>query len=253
MNRILLIPNPNLCDLDKAVKDVTSYFEDFEVFIDPLETDMAYKCLDEKMNNFDVVVTLGGDGSMLKVVELVYKHGLSMFGINYGGLGYLTSLKKNELDVLRNKTYIEERSVLEVSIPTLNYKRIALNDAVIFKTNINVPIKLSVDDGSDVCEHFADGLIVATSTGSTAYSYSAGGPVIEEGKLILTPISPVLRRSTYKIYNDDVSFKINSIRDNRDKAYISIDGSDQIEIDRDNTVFVKKAPKCLKIVRFEYD
>ena len=56
MNRILLIPNPNLCDLDKAVKDVTSYFEDFEVFIDPLETDTAYKCLDEKMNSFDVVV-----------------------------------------------------------------------------------------------------------------------------------------------------------------------------------------------------
>ena len=151
MNRILLIPNPNLCDLDKAVKDVTSYFEDFEVFIDPLETDIAYKCLDEKMKDFDVVVTLGGDGSMLKVVELVYKHNLCMFGINYGGLGYLTSLKKNELDVLRNKTYIEERSVLEVSIPTLNYKRIALNDAVIFKTNINVPIKLSVDDGSDTC------------------------------------------------------------------------------------------------------
>ena len=94
---------------------------------------------------------------------------------------------------------------------------------------------------------------MATSTGSTAYSYSAGGPVIDEGKLILTPISPVLRRSTYKIYNDDACFKINSIRDNRDKAYISIDGSDQIEIDKDNTVFVKKAPKCLKIVRFEYD
>lgn len=251
MNRILLIPNPNLCDLDKAIKDVSSYFDDYEVFLDPLETKEAYEVLDKKMNGFDVVVTLGGDGSMLKVVELVYKHDICMFGINYGGVGYLTSLKKDELDVLKNKSYIEERSVLEVSIPSIDYKRIALNDAVIFKTNINVPIKLSVDDGCDVCEHFADGLIVSTPTGSSAYSYSAGAPLIDEGKLILTPISPVLRRSTYKIYDDSATFKIRSIRDNRDKAYISLDGSDQIEIDKNDEVVVKKASNSLKIVRFE--
>lgn len=251
MNKVLLIPNPNLKDLKQAIADVSVYFENYDVFYNPLETPESYLILDKKLKDFDTIVTLGGDGSLLKVAELAYKRNLCLFGINYGGVGYLTSLKKNELSMLNNQSYIEKRTMLEVSISSKKYKRYGLNDAVIFKTNINIPIKLKVADGEKVKTHFADGLIVATSTGSSAYSYSAGAPLIDEGKLILTPICPVLRKSSYQIYDDNVIFKINSIRDNRDRAYISIDGSDQIEIDKNDVVEIKKAPKYLKIVRFE--
>lgn len=251
MTRILLIPNPNLSDLDKAINDVACYFDDYELFIDALDSKEAFKLLDAKLSSFEMVVTLGGDGSMLKVAELVYKHDLCMFGINYGGIGYLTSLKKDELSILNNEKYITYHSMLDVEIPSKKYKHVALNDVVIFKANVNVPIKLNVFDGQDTNKYFADGLIIATATGSSAYSYSAGGPIIEEGHIILTPVCPVLRSTKYHIYDDKVIFKINSFRDNRDKAYISYDGFNQVKIDKNDIVKVKKAPKYLKIVRFK--
>ena len=252
MNRILLIVNPNLKDLNKAISDVNYELRNYivNVFNLPLDNKNAYKLLDELLCDVDTVITLGGDGSMLKVAELVYKHDVNLLGINYGGIGYLTSLKKDDLSLLNAEYYIEKRGMLDVCINDGEH-HFALNDVVICKTNINIPIKLSVDDGNVVSNYFADGIIVSTATGSSAYSYSAGAPLIEEGKTILTPICPVDRGSHYKIYNDDVIFKINSYRDNRDSAYLSIDGSNSICINKNDVVIVKKAYKKLKIVRFK--
>lgn len=252
MNRVLLIVNPNLKDLNKALSDVNYELRDYivSVFDKALDNEDAYKLLEESLVNVDTVITLGGDGSMLKVAELVYKYDVNLLGINYGGIGYLTSLKKDELSLLNTDYYIEKRGMLDVCVNNGEH-HYALNDVVICKTNINIPIKLKADDGSTISSFFADGIIVSTSTGSSAYSYSAGAPIIEEGKMILTPICPVDRSSHYKIYNDDVVFKINSYRDNRDSAYLSIDGSNSICINKNDIVTVKKAVKKLKIVRFK--
>lgn len=254
MNRILLIVNPNLKGLSKALSDVNYELRNHmvTVFNWPLDNDGAYKLLDEFLDDVDTVITLGGDGSMLKVAELVYKHDVNLLGVNYGGLGYLTSLKKDELSKLSNEYYIEKKGMLDVCVNDGKH-RFALNDAVICKTNINIPVKLKVDDGGVISNYFADGIIVSTATGSSAYSYSAGAPLIEEGKIILTPVCPVNRGSHYRIYNDDVTFKISSYRDNRDSAYLSIDGSNSICIDKNDVVTVKKADKKLKIVRFKND
>ena len=254
MNRILLIVNPNLKDLNKTISDVNYELRNYivNVFNLPLDNKNAYKLLDELLCDVDTVITLGGDGSMLKVAELVYKHDVNLLGINYGGIGYLTSLKKDNLSLLNAEYYIEKRGMLDVCINDGEH-HFALNDVVICKTNINIPIKLSVFDGNIVSNYFADGIIVSTATGSSAYSYSSGAPLIEEGKIILTPICPVNRSSHYKIYNDDVVFKINSYRDNRDSAYLSIDGSNSICINKNDIVTVKKAFKKLKIVRFKND
>lgn len=252
MNKVLLIVNPNLkeCDLE----DVKNHLSNYSVtaFEKPLDNKKAYSDLDKLMDDADTVITLGGDGSMLKVAELVYKHDVSLLGINYGGIGYLTALKKNELDKLSLKPKIEKRTMLDVWVNDENH-HVALNDVVVCKSNINIPIKLKVDDGDNITNYFADGLIVSTPTGSSAYSYSAGAPLIEEGKLVLTPICPVNRSSHYKIYNDGVSFKINSCRDNRDYAYLSIDGSNSIGVNKNDVIYVKKASNKLKIVRFDND
>ncbi len=252
MNKVLLIVNPNLKECD--VEDVRKHLSDYSVtvFEDPLDNENAYACLDKLMDNVDTVATLGGDGSMLKVAELVYKHDVNLFGINYGGIGYLTSLKKNELDRLKLMPKIEKRTMLDVWVND-GVHHFALNDVVICKSNINIPIKLKVDDGNGISQYFADGLIVSSPTGSSAYSYSAGAPLIEEGKLVLTPICPVNRNSHYKIYDDGVSFKINSCRDNRDKAFLSIDGSNSIAVNKNDYIYVKKASNKLKIVRFDND
>ncbi len=250
MNKILLIVNPNLKDKDNALSAVYNCLNNYEVIVfdKALDKKEAYYKLDLLLNDVDTVITLGGDGSMLKVAEPVYKHGVNLLGINYGGIGYLTSLRKDELDKLSFDTKIEKRTMLEVrALDDVHY---ALNDVVVCKSNINIPIKLKVDDGTSINSYFADGLIISTPTGSSAYSYSAGAPIIEEGKIVLTPICPVNRSSHYKIYNDDISFKLNSFRDNRDSAFLSIDGSNSIGVNKDDYIYVKKAPNKLKIVRF---
>lgn len=254
MNRILLIVNPNLKDFNKALSDVNYELRNHmvTVFDWPLDNENAYKLLDEFLCDVDTVITLGGDGSMLKVAELVYKHDVNLLGINYGGIGYLTSLKKDELSMLNEEYYIEKRGMLDVWVNNGDH-HYALNDAVICKTNINIPVKLKVDDGATISNYFADGLIVSTATGSSAYSYSAGSPIIKEGEIILTPICPVGRSSSYTIFDDDISFSIRSIRDNRDSAFLSVDGSDSIKIDRNDLVLVRKASGKLKIVRFKND
>ena len=255
MNKILLVPNPNLNDYDKAIKDVCDKLSNFEVniFKHDLSNNDGYKLLDEALRVCDLLITLGGDGSMLKVAEDAYNFDVPLLGINYGGIGYLTSLKKDELFKLNdlNENYLlEERGMLDVSVDDKDYHHVALNDVVICKSNINIPIKLLVNDDKT---YFADGLIVSSATGSSAYSYSAGSPLIKEGQIILTPICPVGRASTYSIYDDDMTFKIRSIRDNRDKAFLSIDGSDSIMVDRNDLIRVEKAKRKLKIVRFKND
>ncbi len=256
MNRVLLVPNPKLNDYQGAVEDVLKVLAglDVKVFNRGLDNEDDYQLLDECLKDRDILITLGGDGSMLKVASSVYHHDIAMLGINYGGIGYLTSLKKSELAKLSNLKnddyFIEEKGMLSVSVDSKDYKRVALNDVVILKANINIPIKLYVNESKT---YFADGLIIASAVGSSAYSYSAGSPIIKEGQIILTPICPVARSSSYTIFDDDVSFSIRSIRDNRDKAFLSVDGSDSIEIDKDDLIVVKKAVHKLKIVRFKND
>ena len=99
--------------------------------------------------------------------------------------------------------------------------------------------------------YFADGLIIATPTGSSAYSYSSGGQLlnINENKIILTPICPVARSSTYKIYDDNVTFSIRSCRENRDKALLSVDGSNAYTIFKDDLIKIKKTKYKTRIVK----
>lgn len=256
MNRILLVANPKLSDYKEAINDVLANLKGLavSVFNRSLNNEEDYELLDNQLKDIDILITLGGDGSMLKVASLAYHHDVALLGINYGGIGYLTSLKKSELNKLSclkdNDYLIDHRGMLEVVVDSKDYKRVALNDVVILKSNINIPIKLYVNDSKT---YFADGLIISTATGSSAYSYSAGSPIIKEGEIILTPICPVGRSSSYTIFDDDVSFSIRSIRDNRDSAFLSVDGSDSIKIDRNDLVLVRKASGKLKIVRFKND
>lgn len=256
MNKILLVPNPNLNDYNKAIKDVCDELSNFKVniFKHDLSNGDGYKLLDEALKECDLLITLGGDGSMLKVAEDAYNLDVPLLGINYGGIGYLTSLKKNELlrlaNLNNNHYYFEEKGMLDVMVVNRDYHHVALNDVVICKSNINIPIKLLVNNDTT---YFADGLIISTATGSSAYSYSAGSPLIGEGQTILTPICPVGRSSSYSIYDDDKTFEIRSIRDNRDRAFLSIDGSDSIMVDRNDLIKVKKAIRKLRIVRFKND
>jgi NAD+ kinase len=150
-------------------------------------------------DGLDVAVSLGGDGTMLRTVELVAESGIPVIGINVGQLGYLTEVDPDSARMaikrfLSGAYEIEERMLLSVRIEGHeSSEHVALNEAVIEKTPSGHTVRLAVSvDGEYFTTYAADGLIVATPTGSTAYSFSARGPIVAPMHrcLVLTPVSP---------------------------------------------------------------
>lgn len=152
-------------------------------------------------SGLDVAVSLGGDGTMLRTVDLVSGAGVPILGINVGQLGYLTDIEPADMDgaldaFLRGEGLIEERMLLAVRVQFADgqppIEHLAFNEAVLEKTPMGHTVRLSVEvDGEFFTTYAADGLIVATPTGSTAYAFSARGPIVAptHRALLLTPVS----------------------------------------------------------------
>ena len=160
--------------------------------------DLPSKPLLPELKGADLVITLGGDGTILHLAKLAALHKIPMLGINMGGLGFLAELEVGSLNALRGlKTGIfpiEERMMLDVSVLRDGkqiYTNMGLNDAVIREGPISHVIHLKVfSDGKHLADIAGDGAIIATPTGSAAYSLSAGGPVVEPVAQILT-LTPI--------------------------------------------------------------
>ena len=149
----------------------------------------------------DLALSLGGDGTMLRAVDLVAPGGAAVLGVNVGRLGYLTEVGPDDLEdalerVVEGRHMVEERLVLEVETTTDGgqpVRRTALNEAVVEKTASGHTVSLEVElDGEFFTSYVADGLIVATPTGSTAYNFSVRGPILSPKvpALVLTPVAP---------------------------------------------------------------
>ena len=185
--------------------------------------------------DLDLAVSLGGDGTMLRTVALVARHEVPVLGVNLGTLGYLTDIEPDGLRpalerVLAGAHLIEERMLLEIDIAApsgaaTETNVLALNEAVLEKTGAGHTIRLDVDlDGAFFTPYAADGLIVATATGSTAYAFSARGPIVEptHRALLLTPVSPHMLFDRTLILDDDsdVTLTVAGIRE----AALVVDG-----------------------------
>jgi NAD+ kinase len=149
----------------------------------------------------DVVISLGGDGTMLRAVDLAYEAGVPVLGVNVGQMGYLTEVEPEDFDagldrLLSGDYEVAERMVLEITVESDSAARgrwFALNEAVLEKVHTGRLARLEVDiNGTYFTTYAADGVIVATPTGSTAYSFSARGPIVSPRNrcVLLTPVSP---------------------------------------------------------------
>jgi NAD+ kinase len=185
----------------------------------------------------DLAVSLGGDGSMLRAVELVAADGVPVLGVNFGHLGYLTVIEPGETHeairrVLEGRFDIEERAMLDVACalaaapPDDAPRRFhALNEAVLERTVSSATVQLGVSlDGQFFTSYAADGLIVATPTGSTAYAFSARGPIVASThrSIQLTPVSPHMLFDRTLVLDPETVVRL-EVRGGRPAA-LSVDG-----------------------------
>ncbi len=207
--------------------------------------------------NVDVLVSLGGDGTMLDSVTFIKNSGIPIIGINFGRLGFLASINKDGIQraidgILNNNFTLDTRSLLEV---TSNQKlfgdfNFALNDFTIHKRDTSAMMLIHCyQDGEFLNSYWADGLIVATPTGSTAYSMSCGGPIVfpRSGNFIITPISPH-NLNVRPVVLSDTSVLTFEIEGRSAKYLVSCDSRTEV-INSSIKLTVKRANFDINLVR----
>ncbi|MGL5514284.1 MAG: NAD(+)/NADH kinase, partial [Sporomusa sp.] len=221
-----LFPNTRRKSITTVLDWIVQYFKEhnFRVVL-PAEAALELKCpnLAGKLENIksDITfgITLGGDGTLLNTARLVAPFGIPVCGVNMGNLGFLTEIELPELStsldrLVHNDYYIEERLMLDAVVIRQGspiYISPALNDIVVAKGGFSRMIKLKLFIDEVLTANYpADGLIIATSTGSTGYSLSSGGPIVNPQLkvIVITPICPHTLHSRALVVSDQEEIKV---------------------------------------------
>ncbi len=207
----------------------------------------------------DLAVSLGGDGTMLRTVDLVAGEGVPIIGVNVGQMGYLTDIEPSGTlaaleRFLSGERTIEERMLLAVAVERTDGSRedhLAFNEAVLEKTPMGHTVRLGVEvDGEFFTTYAADGLIVATPTGSTAYALSARGPIVAptHRALLLTPVSPHQLFDRTLVLEPAARLRL-VVRGHR-AATLSVDGRNLGELSEGDSIVCTAAERAARLVTF---
>lgn len=214
----------------------------------------------ELFEKCDLVIAVGGDGTILNSAKNAVAYSKTVLGVNAGTLGFLASMEPSETTRLQraiNGDYlVENRMMLEIEAPTENgiKKYYAINDAVVSKGALSRMIEIDVKCGEKCVNNIrADGVIASTPTGSTAYSLSAGGPVTDPALdcILLTPICPHSLLSRTTIFSGDKQLDISVNSSNSNSAYLTIDGQEVVDISRTGQLSIKKSDKYARLATFK--
>ena len=211
----------------------------------------------------DMVVVLGGDGTLIGMADCIAEtgSGIPILGVNFGSLGFLTEVTLPELyrsleHALNGRAYMEERMMLQATTSSsggdILKRLLALNDAVITKTARSRMIDLSVYVGDEfVTRVRADGLIIATPTGSTAYNLSAGGPIVQPDvdAMIITPIAPHTLTNRPIVIPGSSAVRVQPTMEARDEIVFTLDGQSTFQVHAGDEITVGRAPKPLRLIR----
>ncbi|GMU65449.1 MAG: NAD kinase [Acidobacteriota bacterium] len=206
----------------------------------------------------DLIVVLGGDGTLLSVARR-HAGGPPILGVNLGRLGFLTEVARDDLypalvDILAGRFEVEERSLFEVLLIRADGRKrryLALNDAVITKTALARIIELHVSvDGRPVSRYRADGLVISTPTGSTAYNLSAGGPILHPQLpvAVLTPICPHTLTLRPLVVPDTSVVEV-TLETPRESVYLTVDGQEGDEMGEGDRVRIRRHADPVRLVR----
>jgi len=207
----------------------------------------------------DLLIVLGGDGTLLSAARLSASQKVPILAVNLGGLGFLTTVSLDELypileEIFSNQFRVSERVMLVAEIiraGNVIRRQIALNDAVLNKAALARIMDLELHvDGEYVTTYKADGLILSTPTGSTAYSLAAGGPIVYPAveAFVITPICPHTLTNRPLVVPDSARIEI-GFRSEDDAVFLTFDGQVGIELAKNDTIQISKAPEKLFLVR----
>lgn len=235
-----------------------SYFNTIQKNIDTKNI-ATFSTYNDLKNSFDFMITIGGDGTILRAVTLVRDSNIPIIGINTGRLGFLATVQKEEIEsaitaILKNDFEVKERTLLSVSTSSnkkdmlpLNF---ALNEVSVSRKNTASMITIETYlDNEYLNSYWADGLIIATPTGSTGYSLSCGGPIItpQSKSFALTPIAPHNLNARPLVIPEETKIKF-TVKGRENEFLLSLD-SRVTTINSNTEIFVEKAPFNLKMIQ----
>ena len=246
-------------DVKKYLEEAVAALEEFGAvcILEEIAADMLGKKGGVKRSDVsgfsDLIILIGGDGTFLSVAESVVNAQIPIAGFNLGTLGFLTELRKDKIyssvkKLVKGEFRISERKLLEVNFK--DETSMSLNDVVFSKGDIARIIKLRLEiDQVDVSEIRADGLIVSTPTGSTAYSLSAGGPILapEVNGVVITPICPHSLTFRPFVVPDSSEIRV-TLSSDSDNVVITIDGQKVIPMSVNDVASVRTGKRKLKMI-----
>ena len=263
--KITLIPNKNKSEtaaLAQAVSDrLTAAGAQVCIpdYAAPLP-DTAGLCA--ALADTDVAIAIGGDGTIVHVAKAAAQAGCPVLGINAGHLGFLAGLEADELDalpaLLSGDYTVDERALMEASLRVEGEEvtRYVMNEVVISRGGLSRLVDAVVHaDGGEVLSCRGDGVIIATPTGSTAYSLSAGGPVVDPAVdcVLLTPVCPHSLDSRPRIWPAGVTLTATAVAADGEPAYVTVDGEESIPLLSGDTVMIRRADKTIRLLQLRHD
>ncbi len=272
MKKIILTPNPYRDRNFQTVRQAIQVLKDSGIEVRlclPFEVDRTYDLprdlrfsrLDRELPTADAVVCFGGDGTILHMAKAATRQGVPVLGVNIGTMGFMAELESTELDQLsrlaQDDYFVDERMMLDVTVHRdrdIIFHDICLNDVVITKGAVARIVHLAVKcDGVQAMECGGDGIIVATPTGSTAYSLSAGGPIVEPEahSILVTPICAHDVASRGFVASDKRIVTVELTHNARRNAFLSVDGGKALRMNMGDVATIRKTNLTTKLVRLK--
>ncbi|MBN1685806.1 MAG: NAD(+)/NADH kinase [Spirochaetales bacterium] len=254
----LIVVNEAKEDAPAVATEITDYLVEHGIAVDTHSFLIEPAAFSPRA--YDVAFSLGGDGTVLYCARLLANHGIPIFAVNVGDFGFITEVSKDEWTETFEKYRdgrlgISERIMIEVTVyrerETIAFLR-GLNDAVIAAAGISKVVRLSVDIGETALGRYrADGVIVATPTGSTAYSAAAGGPILapEMDVLILNPICPFTLSNRPLVLPRDKPIFISIEGKQNTDVVLTVDGQEVVALTEGDRLRLRVADKTARIVR----
>ncbi|MBQ1734615.1 MAG: NAD(+)/NADH kinase [Lachnospiraceae bacterium] len=272
MKKVVMTPNPyrdrnftNVLRAQKILNDagviakICLAFEVDHSFEFP--KDVPINNLQEEIRDADALICFGGDGTILHSSKIALRQNLPILGVNIGTVGFMAELESSEMELLaglaNDQFQIDERMTLYVRLIHENrviYRDVALNDAVITKGAVARVIQPTVlVDGKQAMYFSGDGIIAATPTGSTAYSMSAGGPIVEPqaDNIILTPICALNLQPRSLIASPGRKIEIQVGRVNKRNAFLSVDGGKAVRVFGGDSVLIETGYQKIKLIKLK--